>query len=68
MTESFSHLFSEVVLGNKTVRNRIVSTGHHTHHAHGAPNERYIAYQEARAKGGADLIDPLSEPLLLGTP
>jgi len=56
MTESFSHLFSEVVLGNKTVRNRIVSTGHHTHHAHGAPNERYIAYQEARAKGGAGLI------------
>ena len=56
MTGSFAHLFSEFSLGKTTVRNRIVSTGHHTHHSHGAPSARYIAYQEARAKGGAGLI------------
>ncbi len=53
---SFPNLFSEIALGRTTIRNRIVSTGHHTHHAHGAPSERYIAYQEARARGGAGLI------------
>lgn len=39
------------------VRNRIVSTGHDTVMAHdGHVTERLIAYQEARAKGGAGLI------------
>ena len=56
MTDSFPHLFSEIALGKHTVRNRIVSTGHHTHHSHGAPSDRYVAYQEARARGGAGLI------------
>ena len=56
MSTAFPHLFSEITLGRTVVRNRIVSTGHHTHHSHGPPSERYIAYQEARAKGGAGLI------------
>ncbi|MBT5432596.1 MAG: FAD-dependent oxidoreductase [Rhodospirillaceae bacterium] len=56
MSSQFPHLFSEIALGRTMIRNRIVSTGHHTHHSHGAPSERYIAYQEARAKGGAGLI------------
>lgn len=39
------------------VRNRILSTGHDTVMAHdGHVTERLIAYQEARAKGGAGLI------------
>lgn len=39
------------------VRNRIVSTGHDTVMAHdGHVTDRLIAYQEARAKGGAGLI------------
>ncbi|MBS3649054.1 FAD-dependent oxidoreductase [Pseudaminobacter sp. 19-2017] len=39
------------------VKNRILSTGHDTVMAHdGHVTERLIAYQEARAKGGAGLI------------
>ena len=39
------------------VRNRILSTGHDTVMAHdGHVTDRLIAYQEARAKGGAGLI------------
>lgn len=52
----FPHLFSPLTLASCTLRNRIVSTGHHTHLADGAPNERLIAYHEARAKGGVGLI------------
>jgi 2,4-dienoyl-CoA reductase-like NADH-dependent reductase (Old Yellow Enzyme family)/thioredoxin reductase len=53
---AFPHLFSELTLRRLTLRNRIVSTGHHTHLAEGLPSERLIAYHEARAKGGAGLI------------
>lgn len=56
MPVEFPHLFSEITLGRKVIRNRIVSTGHHTNHSAGAPSDRYIAYQRARAKGGAGLI------------
>ena len=56
MSNQFDNLFSPITLGTKTIRNRIVSTGHHTHHSHGTPSDRYIAYQEARARGGAGLI------------
>jgi len=52
----FPRLFSEIALGRTVLKNRIVSTGHHTHHAHGAPSDRLVAYQEARARGGAGLI------------
>ncbi len=53
---AFPRLFSEIRLGRTWLRNRIVSTGHHTHHADGAPNRRLIAYHEARARGGVGLI------------
>ena len=54
---AFEHLFSPMLLGGVTVRNRIVSTGHDTVMAHdGHVTERLIAYHEARAKGGAGLI------------
>lgn len=54
---AFEHLFSPLQLGDITVRNRIVSTGHDTVMAHdGHVTDRLIAYHEARAKGGAGLI------------
>lgn len=53
----FPNLFSPLRIGGMEVRNRIVSTGHDTVMAHdGHVTERLIAYQEARAKGGAGLI------------
>lgn len=53
----FPTLFSPLKIGGKTVRNRIVSTGHDTVMAHdGHVTEQLIAYQEARARGGAGLI------------
>lgn len=56
MKEPLPHLLSEIALGPVALKNRIVSTGHHTHLADGSPNDRLIAYHEARAKGGAGLI------------
>ncbi|MEM8686135.1 MAG: FAD-dependent oxidoreductase, partial [Pseudomonadota bacterium] len=52
----FPHLLSEVALGGTTLKNRIVSTGHHTYLADVEPGDALIAYHEARAKGGAGLI------------
>ena len=56
MSGRFPHLLSEIALGPVVLKNRIVSTGHHTHLADGTPSERLIAYHEARARGGAGLI------------
>lgn len=54
---SLSHLFSPITIGNLTLRNRIVSTGHETHLNHeGRIEDAMIAYHEARARGGAGLI------------
>ena len=53
---AFPHLLSPVTLGPVEIRNRIVSTGHHTYLAHITPNDDLIAYHEARAAGGAGLI------------
>ncbi|MCX7568221.1 FAD-dependent oxidoreductase [Sulfitobacter sp. F26169L] len=56
-TSHFPHLFSPLRLGDLTVKNRIVSTGHETHlNEQGQIGEAMIAYHEARAKGGAGLI------------
>ncbi len=52
----FPHLFTPIELGGKIIRNRIVSTGHHTYLSDFAPDENLIAYHEARARGGAGLI------------
>ncbi len=53
----FPHLFSPLELRGLTIRNRILSTGHQTYLAKdGLPGEDFIAYHEARAKGGAGLI------------
>jgi 2,4-dienoyl-CoA reductase-like NADH-dependent reductase (Old Yellow Enzyme family) len=57
MSARFPHLFSPYRLKDVEIRNRIFSTGHDTDLGrHGAPSEDLIAYQAARAKGGAGLI------------
>jgi 2,4-dienoyl-CoA reductase-like NADH-dependent reductase (Old Yellow Enzyme family) len=57
MSRKFPHLFSPFRLKSVEIRNRIFSTGHDTDLGrHGAPSEDLIAYQAARANGGAGLI------------
>lgn len=54
---SFPHLFSPFALKGLEIKNRIFSTGHDTYlPENGLPTEPYIAYQRARARGGAGLI------------
>ena len=53
----FPNLFSPIAIRGKTIRNRILSTGHDTTLPTDATvNEALIAYHKARAKGGAGLI------------
>jgi len=53
----FPRLFSPLTLGRVTIKNRIFSTGHDTSLAEaGLVGDRLIAYQRARAEGGAGLI------------
>jgi 2,4-dienoyl-CoA reductase-like NADH-dependent reductase (Old Yellow Enzyme family) len=55
--EPFPHLFTPITIGGTTIRNRIVSSGHDTVMAEdGLVTDRLVAYQEARARGGAGLI------------
>ncbi|MYI68906.1 MAG: oxidoreductase, partial [Boseongicola sp. SB0673_bin_14] len=55
--QPFPNLFSPVDIGDLTLRNRIVSTGHETHlNERGLIGDSMIAYHEARARGGAGLI------------
>ncbi|MDA9008800.1 FAD-dependent oxidoreductase [Alphaproteobacteria bacterium] len=56
MNKFFPKLFSEIEIGSCTLKNRIVSPGHHTYLCDDVPGEALIAYHEARAKGGAGLI------------
>ena len=54
---AFPRLFEPLAIGPVTLRNRIVSSGHDTVMAeHGLVTDRLVAYQEARARGGAGLI------------
>lgn len=53
----FPSLFTPLKIGNVTLKNRIVSTGHETALADATGiSDALIAYHEARAKGGAGLI------------
>ena len=57
MALRFPHLFSPFGIRGIEIPNRIFSTGHDTDLArHGLPSDALVAYQEARAKGGAGLI------------
>jgi 2,4-dienoyl-CoA reductase-like NADH-dependent reductase (Old Yellow Enzyme family)/thioredoxin reductase len=50
-------LFEPLLLGPVELRNRIVSTSHQTNLVHDhAPTNAFVAYHEARARGGAGLI------------
>ena len=54
---TFPALFSPLKIKGHTFRNRIFSAGHQTLIVtSGLPNNGLVAYHEARAKGGADLI------------
>ena len=54
---AYPHLFSPLQIGNVTVRNRIMQTAHVKLFAYNAvDSERNVAYQAARAKGGAGLL------------
>jgi 2,4-dienoyl-CoA reductase-like NADH-dependent reductase (Old Yellow Enzyme family)/thioredoxin reductase len=51
------HLFSPVRLGSAELPNRIVSTAHQTTLVHDhLPTDDFVAYHEARARGGVGLI------------
>ncbi len=53
----FPNLFQPYTLKSVTLKNRIFITGHDTYLPEaGLPSDAYIAYQRARAKGGAGLI------------
>ncbi len=58
MADRFPNLFSPLCVGPGKARNRIFSTGHMTCllDADMLPDERFVAYHEARARGGAGLI------------
>ena len=56
MAEHFPNLFSTIKLGDCEIKNRIVSTGHHTYLADREPGDALIAYHASRAKGGVGLI------------
>ncbi|MEI7744183.1 MAG: NADH:flavin oxidoreductase, partial [Chloroflexota bacterium] len=56
-TSAFPHLFSPITVGGVTIKNRILSSGHDTVMAKGGlVTDQLVAYQEARARGGAGLI------------
>ncbi|KAF1054176.1 MAG: Metal reductase [Stenotrophomonas maltophilia] len=54
---AFPHLFTPLTLRGKTVKNRIMSTGHDTSMpTDNLVNDQLVAYHTARARGGAGLI------------
>lgn len=58
MTDTpYPHLFSPLRVGPVELRNRVVSTSHQTHLVvDNLPSPAFVAYQEARARGGAGAI------------
>jgi 2,4-dienoyl-CoA reductase-like NADH-dependent reductase (Old Yellow Enzyme family) len=56
-SERFPHLFSPLTIRGVTLQNRILSTGHETALVdRGRLGDAFVAYHEARARGGAGLI------------
>ncbi len=54
---AFPHLFSPIKVGPATFKNRVFSTGHMTCLLDDClPDDRFVAYHETRARGGAGLI------------
>ena len=53
---TFPHIFSPLKIGPRTSRSRVFVSGHQpTMAKDGVPTAQYIAYQKARARGGAGL-------------
>ena len=53
-SERFPHLFSPLTIRGVTLKNRILSTGHETALVdRGRLGDAFLAYHEARARGGA---------------
>ncbi|WP_408011193.1 FAD-dependent oxidoreductase [Pseudalkalibacillus sp. A8] len=53
----FPHLFSEIKVGNRRIKNRVVSSAHGEGLANeGIINEKFIRYYERKAMGGAGMI------------
>ena len=78
ITMRFPQLFTPFAIKTIEIRNRIFSTGHDTYLPEaGLPSDALIAYQRARARGGAGLIviqvvgvhetSRYTEALLMGT-
>ena len=56
MPEPFEHLLSPIKIGPKTIKNRVLVTAHVPGvEKGGLVNDAYVAYQRARARGGAGL-------------
>ncbi|EZH65900.1 hypothetical protein DH09_13805 [Bacillaceae bacterium JMAK1] len=53
---SHEQLLSPLKIGNRTVKNRIVSSAHAVGFDNGRLNEKHVRYQERKAEGGAGLI------------
>jgi 2,4-dienoyl-CoA reductase-like NADH-dependent reductase (Old Yellow Enzyme family) len=54
---ALKHLFAPITIRGKTIKNRIMSTGHDTTiPTDSLPNDRLVAYHQARAEGGVGLI------------
>lgn len=67
--QTFRYLFTPVMLGPVTLRNRIVSTPVSTNFAtaEGLPSEQHVHYYAERAKGGVGLIE-IEAPLVMPEP
>jgi len=52
---ALNRIFQPITIGNVEVPNRVVRTAHGTHFSHDRLTDDFIAYHEARAKGGCGL-------------
>jgi 2,4-dienoyl-CoA reductase-like NADH-dependent reductase (Old Yellow Enzyme family) len=51
----YPHVFAPISINGARLKHRIVRTAHGTNYPDGLVNERFIAFHEARARGGAAL-------------
>ncbi len=53
---NFQHVVQPLEINGVTIPNRIFRSAHQTTYAQGSVTDQFVAYQEARAKGGVGLI------------
>lgn len=56
LTAEADTLFSPLKVGRRTLRNRIINSGHGTSLGPGTHNEDLLAYEARRAEGGAAVV------------